>query len=115
MAGRWPWCFPRVRGVATYHQEMLPTSLALAIAGSHLPVPFPTLVEALLMELALELIRESAGADARSRGADHGLRRCAASGDAAVAAGLVSPIMVIVVAVTGLASFTIPHYSVGWQ
>jgi hypothetical protein len=46
--------------VATFHQEMIPTKLALAIAGSHVPVPFPSLVEALLMEVALELIREAA-------------------------------------------------------
>jgi len=45
--------------ISLFHQEMLPTKLALAIAGSHVPVPFPVLVEALLMEVALELIRES--------------------------------------------------------
>lgn len=114
VAGALALVFPALYvGVATYHQEMLPTSLALAIAGSHLPVPFPTLVEALLMELALELIRESAVRMPDPVGQTMGFVGALLLGDAAVAAGLVSPIMVIVVAVTGLASFTIPHYSVG--
>ncbi len=98
--------------IATHHQEMLPTSLALAIAGSHLSVPFPTIVEALLMELALELIRESAVRMPDPVGQTMGFVGALLLGDAAVSAGLVSPIMVIVVAVTGLASFSIPHYSV---
>lgn len=98
--------------IATHHQEMLPTPLALAIAGSHLAVPFPTLVEALLMELALELIRESAVRMPDPVGQTMGFVGALLLGDAAVSAGLASPIMVIVVAVTGLASFSIPHYSV---
>lgn len=99
--------------IATHHQEMLPTRLALAIAGSHLSVPFPTLVEAILMEVALELIRESAVRMPDPVGQTMGFVGALLLGDAAVSAGLVSPIMVIVVAVTGLASFSIPHYSVG--
>ncbi len=99
--------------VSLFHQEMLPTKLALAIAGSHMPVPFPALVEALLMEVALELIRESSIRLPDPVGQTMGFVGALLLGDAAVSAGLVSPIMVIVVAVTGLASFTIPHYPTG--
>ena len=99
--------------ISTFHQEMLPTRLALAIAGSHLPVPFPTIVEALLMELALELIREAALRMPDPVGQTLGFVGALLLGDAAVSAGLVSPIMVIVVAATGLASFSIPHYPTG--
>ncbi len=99
--------------VSLFHQEMLPTKLALAIASSHMPVPFPALVEALLMEVALELIRESSIRLPDPVGQTMGFVGALLLGDAAVSAGLVSPIMVIVVAVTGLASFTIPHYPTG--
>ncbi len=99
--------------ISLFHQEMLPTKLALAIAGSHMPVPFPVLVEALLMEVALELIRESSVRLPDPVGQTMGFVGALLLGDAAVSAGLVSPIMVIVVAVTGLASFTIPHYPTG--
>ena len=99
--------------ISLFHQEMLPTKLALAIAGSHVPVPFPVLVEALLMEVALELIRESSVRLPDPVGQTMGFVGALLLGDAAVSAGLVSPIMVIVVAVTGLASFTIPHYPTG--
>jgi len=99
--------------ISLFHQEMLPTKLALAIAGSHMPVPFPVLVEALLMEVALELIRESSVRLPDPVGQTMGFVGALLLGDAAVSAGLVSPIMVIVVAVTGLASFAIPHYPTG--
>ena len=99
--------------ISLFHQEMLPTRLALAIAGSHMPVPFPVLVEAILMEVALELIREASVRLPDPVGQTMGFVGALLLGDAAVSAGLVSPIMVIVVAVTGLASFTIPHYPTG--
>jgi spore germination protein KA len=99
--------------VATFHQEMIPTKLALAIAGSHVPVPFPSLVEALLMEVALELIREAAIRMPDPISQSLGFVGALLLGDAAVSAGLVSPIMVIVVAVTGLSSLIIPHYPTG--
>ncbi|MDD2202437.1 MAG: spore germination protein [Firmicutes bacterium] len=99
--------------VATFHQEMIPTKLALAIAGSHVPVPFPSLVEALLMEVALELIREAAIRMPDPISQSLGFVGALLLGDAAVSAGLASPIMVIVVAVTGLSSLIIPHYPTG--
>ncbi|MEA4883500.1 MAG: spore germination protein [Clostridia bacterium] len=99
--------------VTGFHQEMLPTKLAMAIAGSHMPVPFPALVEAMLMEMALELIREAGIRLPDPVGQTLGFVGALLLGDAAVSAGLVSPIMVIVVAVTGLASFAVPHYPTG--
>jgi hypothetical protein len=99
--------------VTTFHQEMLPTGLALTIAGTHMPVPFPAYVEALLMEVSLELIREAGVRLPDPVGQTMGFVGALLLGDAAVSAGLVSPIMVIVVAITGLASFAIPHYPTG--
>lgn len=99
--------------IVTFHQEMIPTSLALAFASARQRVPFPALVEALLMELALELIREAGIRLPSPVGQTVGIVGALLVGDAAVKANLVSPIMVIVVALTALASFATPYHSGG--
>jgi spore germination protein KA len=96
--------------ISYYHQEALPTELALAIAGARERVPFPALVEVLLMELSFELIREAGTRIPGMLGSTIGIVGAIIIGQAAVAANIVSPIMVVIVAVTGLASFTIPDY-----
>ncbi|NLU41998.1 MAG: spore germination protein [Firmicutes bacterium] len=99
--------------IVTFHQEMIPTPLALAFASARQRVPFPALVEALLMEVALELIREAGVRLPSPVGQTVGIVGALLLGDAAVQANLVSPIMVIVVALTGLASFATPYHSGG--
>jgi hypothetical protein len=99
--------------IVTFHQEMIPTPLALAFASARQRVPFPALVEALLMEAALELIREAGVRLPSPVGQTVGIVGALLLGDAAVQANLVSPIMVIVVALTGLASFATPYHSGG--
>ncbi|CUH94966.1 putative membrane protein [Propionispora sp. 2/2-37] len=93
-----------------YHQEALPTDLALAIAGAREQVPFPALFEILLMELSFELIREAGLRVPGILGSTIGIVGAIILGQAAVSAKIVSPIMVVLIALTGVASFTIPDY-----
>lgn len=97
----------------SFHQGLIPTDLALAIAGTRVGVPFPTIIEALLMEVSIELLREAGLRLPRPVGQTVGLVGALIIGEAAVQAGLVSPIMVIVVAATAIASFVSPHYGAG--
>lgn len=94
-----------------YHQEMLPTDLLASIAIAKENVPFPTLVEVLLMELSFELIREAGIRVPGIIGTTLGIIGALILGQAAVAANIVSPILIIVVAITGLGNFAIPNYS----
>jgi spore germination protein len=96
----------------SFHQGMLPTTLALSIAGTREGVPFPSFLEAMLMEFTIELLREAGIRLPRPVGQTIGIVGGLVIGDAAVRAGIVSPIMVIVVALTAIASFAIPSYSV---
>lgn len=97
--------------VTNYHPEMIPTDLMMAIAGSREQVPFPVIVEILMMELAIELIREAGIRIPSVIGPTIGIVGALIIGQAAVQAGVVSPLLVIVIATTALASFTIPAYN----
>lgn len=101
--------------VVLYHQEMIPTELLLAIAGNRERVPFPSIVEVLLMEFSFELIREAGLRIPGVMGATIGIVGALILGQAAVQANIVSPILVILVAVTGLSSFAIPYYSLAFS
>ncbi len=96
--------------VTTFHQEMLPTPLLLNIAGAREGVPFPGFVEALAMEIAFEILREAGVRLPRPVGQAVSIVGALVIGEASVTAGLVSPAMVIVVALTGIASFAISGY-----
>lgn len=100
--------------IVLYHQEMIPTELLLAIAGNRERVPFPTVVEMLLMEFAFELVREAGLRIPGIIGSTIGIVGALILGQAAVEANIVSPILVILVAATGLASFSIPSYSLAF-
>ena len=93
-----------------FHPEALPTELVLAIAGAREKVPFPTMFELAIMELAFEFIREAGLRIPGMLGSTIGIVGAIILGQAAVTANLVSPVMVVIVAFTGLASFTIPDY-----
>jgi hypothetical protein len=99
--------------VLTFHQEMAPTALLISIAASRELVPFPALVEALIMEITFEALREAGVRLPKQIGAAVSIVGALVIGQAAVQAGLVSAPMVIVVAVTGTASFMIPRYVQG--
>jgi len=94
-----------------YHQEMIPTDLLVAIATARENVPFPTIIEVLILEISFELIREAGVRVPGIIGPTLGIIGALILGQAAVAANLVSPVLIIVVAVTGLGNFAIPSYS----
>lgn len=94
--------------ITTYHQEMIPTTLAISIAASREGVPFPTFFEATLMGLVFEILREAGTRMPRTIGQAVSIVGTLIIGDAAISAGLTSPAMVIVTALTGLAVFAIP-------
>ncbi|HEX3031732.1 MAG TPA: spore germination protein [Bacillota bacterium] len=97
--------------VTNYHHEMIPTSLLLAIEASRERVPFPSVVEIIMMEFAFELIREAGVRIPGPIGPTLGIIGALILGQAAVAASIVSPVLIIVVAVTGIGSFAIPNFS----
>lgn len=100
--------------VVNYHSEMIPTEMMLFLAQSREPVPMPAVVELLLMEWVFELIREAGARIPGIIGPTVGLVASLVLGQAAVEARIVSPITILVVAVTGLASFALPNYLTGW-
>ncbi len=95
--------------ITTFHQEMLPTRLALTLAGTRAGVPYPAFVEALLMEIAFEALREAGTRLPIHMGQAVSIVGALIIGQAAVEAGLVSPAVVIVVATTAIFSFTMPY------
>ncbi len=97
--------------VTQYHPNLLPTQLALYVAASRANVPFPPYFEALLMELVIELVREASLRITSPVGSTIGLVGGLVIGQSSVEAGLITPIAVIVVALTAIASFTIPSYN----
>lgn len=100
--------------LVSYHFELIPTALLISIAGSREGVPFPGYIEALMMELTFEALREAGIRLPRAVGQAVSIVGALVIGQSAVEAGMVSPAMVIVVAVTGIASFTIPSYSLSF-
>lgn len=101
-------------GITIFHQEMIPTDLILAIAAGRETVPFPTIIEVFFMEFAFEMIREAGVRVPGVIGNTLGIVGALILGQAAVQAGIVSPVLIIIVALTGLASFAIPNYSMSF-
>lgn len=97
----------------SFHQGLIPTKLALSMMGTREGVPFPAIIEALIMEVAIEILREAGLRLPKPIGPTMGIVGGLVIGEAAVQAGIVSPIMVIVVALTAISSFAIPQYNAG--
>lgn len=95
--------------VCNFHTQILPTQLLLSFAAARQGVPFPGVVEVLLMEMSFELLREAGVRLPGAMGNTIGIVGGLIIGQAAVEANLVSPIVVIVVAFTALCSFAIPN------
>ncbi|MBR2744154.1 MAG: spore germination protein [Clostridia bacterium] len=100
--------------ITNYHQELLPTELLFTIAASRESVPFPIFIEIFLMEASFELIREAGLRVPSPLGSTIGIVGALILGEAAVSASLVSPILIIIVAITGLCSFSIPDFSLNF-
>jgi spore germination protein KA len=101
--------------ITNFHQEMIPTGLLLSLEAAREKVPFPSIVEILIMEVSFELIREAGIRIPGTIGPTLGIIGALILGQAAVAASIVSPILIIIVAVTGLGSFAIPTYSYAYS
>lgn len=97
--------------ITTFHQDMLPTTLIISIAAAREAIPFPALVEALLMEISFEALREAGVRLPKAVGQAVSILGALVIGQAAVTAGIVSAPMVIIVSMTGIASFTIPRFN----
>ena len=97
----------------SFHQGLIPTRLGISIAATREGVPFPSFIEALFMELAIEVLREAGLRLPKPVGQTVGIVGGLVIGESAVQAGVVSPIMLIVVAITAISSFAIPQYNAG--
>jgi spore germination protein KA len=97
--------------IVTFHHEMIPTDLLMSMAGAREQVPFPTIVELLIMEAAFELIREAAVRVPGVVGVTLGIVGALILGQAAVAANIVSPILIIIVALTAIGNFTVVNFT----
>ncbi|WP_339183434.1 spore germination protein [Oceanobacillus sp. FSL W7-1293] len=98
--------------LVSYHPGLIPSDLAFSIAASRDEVPFPPVVEALIMTATMELLREAGLRLPTAIGQTIGIVGGLVIGEAAVSAGIVSPVMVIVVALNAIASFALPSYSI---
>lgn len=99
--------------ISTFHQEMLPTTLLYNLASQREGVPFPAFVEAIMMEVTFEILREASVRMPKSVGQAISIVGTLVVGQAAVEAGLVSAAMVIVVSITAISNFVIPSFNMG--
>lgn len=97
----------------TFHYEVIPQSLLVPLSESRALVPFPPIIEALLLELIIELLREAGARLPTKVGQTIGIVGGIVIGTAAVQAGITSNILIIIVALSALASFTTPSYMMG--
>lgn len=98
-------------GILTFHHELLPTSLLLSVIAQRASVPFPAVVEVLLMEITFEILREAGIRMPRTVGQMVSIVGALVIGQAAAEAGIISNIMIIIVAITAIANFVSPIYS----
>ncbi|MCA1058218.1 spore germination protein [Rossellomorea aquimaris] len=96
--------------VTTFHYEMVPQELLPSLIESRSKVPFPPLIEAIFLELVIELLREAGARLPTKIGQTIGIVGGIVIGQAAVEAGITSNILIIAVAVSAISSFVIPSY-----
>ena len=101
--------------ITVYHRELIPTELLYSIVATRVTVPFPILLEVLMMELSFELIREAGLRVPSPLGSTVGIVGALVLGEAAVSANIVSPILIIIIAITAISSFAIPDFSLSFH
>ncbi len=99
--------------VAMYHQEMIPTRLLQSMIEAHASVPFSTAVEVILMLLAFELLQEAGIRLPSPIGETVSIIGALIVGQSAVEASVVSPVVVVVIALAGIAGYTMPNQDMG--
>jgi len=100
--------------VINFHHEMLPSQLLLLIAQSRSMIPFSSLMELLVMELFFELVREAGVRTPNAVGGAIGVVGGLILGSAAIDANIVSPVTLIIVAVSGLSNSVLPDYDINF-
>lgn len=101
--------------ITNFHQELIPSELLLAISSARESIPFPVIFEILIMEISFELIREAGLRVSSSFSNTIGIIGALVLGEAAVNANIVSPILIIIVAFTGICGFAIPDFLLGFS
>ncbi|NPV70907.1 MAG: spore germination protein [Firmicutes bacterium] len=99
--------------LVAFHPEMIPAKIALPLAGIRSGLPFNAVLELLILELSVETLREASVRLPGPIGPTIGIVGAIVIGEAAIRAGLVGPLAVILVATTTIASFVSPSYSAG--
>ncbi len=97
--------------LSVYHPTMIPSTIAMKLAAARNSIPFPVVIEIIFMEFAFELLKEAGIRLPSTIGSTLGIIGGIVVGQAAVEAGIVSPVVVIIVAITGICSFAIPSPS----
>jgi spore germination protein KA len=95
----------------SFNPELLPTEFAVAVAGGRAGVPYPAVIEVLIIEIAMEILREATVRLPKQVGGALSIVGVLVIGQAAVEAGLSSPITVVVIALTTIGSFATPAYT----
>lgn len=98
----------------TFHIELIPSRLVISLAEGRVVLPFPAIIEALIMEISLEMLREASLRLPGSIGQTIGVVGALILGDAAIRANLASPAMVIVVALTAISAYIMPQFSTSY-
>lgn len=98
--------------ITSFHTSIIPTKLAYSIAASREGVPFPASVEAIIMDISLALLMEAVVRLPKPVGSTIGIVGGLILGQSAVSAGIVSPIMIIIVSITAISSFITPNYEI---
>ncbi len=93
--------------ITTFHQDLIPTDILGNILSARASVPFPGMVEAIVMVLAFEILQEAGIRLPKAFGQTIGVVGAILIGQVAVTAGLVSPVMVLTIALTAIASYTL--------
>jgi len=97
--------------IISFNPELIPTEFAIAVAGGRAGVPFPSVVEVLVMEISMEVLREATIRLPQQVGGALSIVGVLVIGQAAVSAGFASPITVVVIALTTIGSFATPAYN----
>ena len=96
-----------------FHTQMIPMELLISIATARVKVPFPVIIELLIMEFSFYLINEAGTRMPSQIGSALGIVGALILGQAAVSANIISPLLIIIAALTGLGNYAIPDYGLG--
>ncbi|MBP3962714.1 spore germination protein [Paenibacillus lignilyticus] len=104
--------FPAIYvSIISFNPELIPTEFAVAVAGGRAGVPFPAMVEVIIIEISMEVLREATIRLPQQVGGALSIVGVLVVGQAAVAAGFASPITVVIIALTTIGSFATPAYN----